>query len=107
MIPVWLHKFKNDLSDSIVFVNEEFELVVDGFIGYPRGRPTDSGEVGVLVSPLDRDVLSLMRYFFPTLVFWVGHALVFRTMYTKTPEWSFARSSAALVLKLFIKKIQN
>lgn len=42
MIPVWLHKFNNALSNSIVFVNEEFELVVDGFIGWPRGRPTYS-----------------------------------------------------------------
>ncbi|MDQ6862698.1 MAG: hypothetical protein M3044_02620, partial [Thermoproteota archaeon] len=42
--------------------------------------------------------------FFPTLVFWVGHALVFRTMYTKTPEWSFARSYAALIFKTFHKK---
>jgi hypothetical protein len=56
MIPVWLHKFKNDLSDSIVFVNEEFELVVDGFIGYPRGRPTDSGGGCVSFSPGSRRI---------------------------------------------------
>jgi hypothetical protein len=89
MILSGLHKFKNDLSDSIVFVNEDFELVVDGFIGYPRGRPTDS--VSELAYRLTKTVsfspgsrrIKFNALFFPTLVFWVGHALIFRTMYTR------------------------
>ncbi len=49
MILSGLYKFKNDLSDSIVFVNEEFELVVDGFVvGLPM--PPDRPRISYLLS---------------------------------------------------------
>jgi hypothetical protein len=109
MILSGLHKFKNDLSDSIVFVNEDFELVVDGFIGYPRGRPTDS--VSELAYRLTKTVSfspGSRRIKFNALFFsypgFLGRSCFSFYNVHKTPEWSFARSFAALILKTFHKK---
>jgi hypothetical protein len=38
MILSGLHKFKNALSDSIIFLDKEFDVVIDVVYGLPPGR---------------------------------------------------------------------